>query len=464
VKVLDFGIAKLVAESSTRSTRTAMGSPLWMAPEQTAPGPITPAADVWALGLLAYQLFTGKHFWRAGNDETGTTAQLLREIVLDPIPLASQRAGEQACLESLPAGFDGWFARCAARDPALRYPDANAALKAMRPLFGGAEALAATQLVPSGVHATADETGDATPFIAKLHAEGAVVEPQRASGIRPETPVATVREASSSAPRRRAWAPLVAGALVLAGGGVASGFFLAQGNRRGADGTAVSGGVDSVGAVAPSAGTAAREASQPPLPFESDAAVADAAPAGAPSSHPAQPEASAARAEASRESPATRAKSEPTMGEAPKPPPPRTSPAAGKAPAGVGGFFDPADRQGPTQRRMGDRQVRLFVRLAANDSNVQDAVVRRAIEWNSWQYLHCYERTFGAIKELPEGVVTVAYEILDRLPRHATLVSSTIDSAAFNACVVGTLTGQTINAAGPEGKGRVVHAFRFVPM
>jgi hypothetical protein len=107
--------------------------------------------------------------------------------------------------------------------------------------------------------------------------------------------------------------------------------------------------------------------------------------------------------------------------------------------------------------------VRLFARLVSNETNVQDGVVREAIEHSSWEYLRCYERLFAAAKDMPEGIVTVGYDILDQLPRHAALVSSTFESASFNDCVVGTLVGQTINAAGPDGKGHAVHAFRFVP-
>jgi hypothetical protein len=110
-----------------------------------------------------------------------------------------------------------------------------------------------------------------------------------------------------------------------------------------------------------------------------------------------------------------------------------------------------------------DRHVRLFTRLVANESNVSDAVVRKAIEWSSWEYLRCYERAFSGAKDLPEGVVTVGFDILDQLPRHAALVSSTVASPTFNDCVVRTLIGQTINAAGPDGRGHAVHAFRFVP-
>src|SRR5262245_46248191 len=58
VKILDFGIAKLALEAN-HSTQ-AVGTLEWLAPEQAKPGTMTPAADVWALGLLAFYLLTGR--------------------------------------------------------------------------------------------------------------------------------------------------------------------------------------------------------------------------------------------------------------------------------------------------------------------------------------------------------------------------------------------------------------------
>jgi hypothetical protein len=102
-------------------------------------------------------------------------------------------------------------------------------------------------------------------------------------------------------------------------------------------------------------------------------------------------------------------------------------------------------------------------RLVSNQSNVSDAVVRDAVEHAGWMYLQCYERFFKGMKDLSDGTVTVGFDILDQLPRFGTLQSSTFESKSFNDCVVGTLIGQTINAAGPDGKGHVVYAFRFLP-
>jgi eukaryotic-like serine/threonine-protein kinase len=61
VKVLDFGVAKLLAEGATASGATeVVGTPTYMAPEQFRAGArITPAVDVYALGLMAYTLLVG---------------------------------------------------------------------------------------------------------------------------------------------------------------------------------------------------------------------------------------------------------------------------------------------------------------------------------------------------------------------------------------------------------------------
>src|SRR4029078_8417701 len=91
VKILDFGIAKLVADQQQKGTQP-LGTPLYMPPEQTEhSGRISPASDVWPLGLIAFRLLVGRELWRSVD---GTLPMLLREIVVDPIPAASQRAAE----------------------------------------------------------------------------------------------------------------------------------------------------------------------------------------------------------------------------------------------------------------------------------------------------------------------------------------------------------------------------------
>src|SRR5580704_3071530 len=67
VKILDFGVAKIVAEGSTLTQSGGiLGTPAYMAPEQTDSRgpPVTKRADLYALGLIAFKLLTGRMYWR----------------------------------------------------------------------------------------------------------------------------------------------------------------------------------------------------------------------------------------------------------------------------------------------------------------------------------------------------------------------------------------------------------------
>jgi formylglycine-generating enzyme required for sulfatase activity/tRNA A-37 threonylcarbamoyl transferase component Bud32 len=124
VKVLDFGIAK-VLEAARGSNTGAIGSPLWMAPEQTERNAdISPATDVWALALVAFTMLTARSFWLSAEQNEMALSAFLRELVLDPIPKASARAAELGVALALPPGFDAWFTRALERDRLLRYPNA----------------------------------------------------------------------------------------------------------------------------------------------------------------------------------------------------------------------------------------------------------------------------------------------------------------------------------------------------
>lgn len=189
VKVLDFGIAKIVAESSTKQT-AAMGSPIWMAPEQADQSPITPATDVWALGLIAFFLLTGRAFWKCANDDSATIPQILKEVLFEPIIPASRRTAELGC--SLPPAFDAWFAHCVARDPAGRFPDAAQAGLALSAALGG---LAGSPLADLAFAATAGapppQAGTGTgplSFAGTSPAVGAWTGPARSTGPQPGQP------------------------------------------------------------------------------------------------------------------------------------------------------------------------------------------------------------------------------------------------------------------------------------
>ncbi|MFO7561462.1 MAG: protein kinase [Enhygromyxa sp.] len=136
VKILDFGIAKL--RSSARSATLAVGTPGYMAPEQTqSSDDIGPAADIWPLGLMVFRMLTGSWFWRASAEDS-SMSMLWREMLIDPIPRASHRAAELGRAEALPPGFDDWFAQCVERDPHARFRHARAAGKALASIFAAA--------------------------------------------------------------------------------------------------------------------------------------------------------------------------------------------------------------------------------------------------------------------------------------------------------------------------------------
>jgi serine/threonine protein kinase len=132
VKVLDFGIAQPIARQrhSRQSGLRAIGTPLWMSPEQLDAREVPhPTSDVWALGLLAFWMLTGKSYWRAGWEYPLSVEQAIRELIEDPLEPASVRAGRMNLAGRLPRGFDRWFSRCVNRDE--RYRDAGLAFEGL---------------------------------------------------------------------------------------------------------------------------------------------------------------------------------------------------------------------------------------------------------------------------------------------------------------------------------------------
>ncbi len=170
VKVLDFGISKVIANNATSVTVTRqLGSPLFMAPEQARSGAkLRRSTDIWPLGLLAYLLLTGRHYWRAVESDGVNLNALLMEVVVHPIEPPGLRAMEQGLPAGLlPTGFDEWFARCVERDPERRFVEAGEAMEALRAVLRGrhapmmeSEATVVRVLpnpAPSGAYPTATE-------------------------------------------------------------------------------------------------------------------------------------------------------------------------------------------------------------------------------------------------------------------------------------------------------------------
>ncbi|MCB1091587.1 MAG: serine/threonine protein kinase, partial [Verrucomicrobiae bacterium] len=111
VCLIDFGIARVAATDDDRVTSTgvAVGSPAYMAPEQLRGEPCTPATDVYAVGVMAFELLTGEHPFASGT-ALATAAAIERGTTRAPSQLRS----------SVPAVLDAIVMTCLSRDPAQR--------------------------------------------------------------------------------------------------------------------------------------------------------------------------------------------------------------------------------------------------------------------------------------------------------------------------------------------------------
>ena len=114
VKLLDFGIAKSVRDSSTSTCLTQrgalVGTPHYMSPEQIASHDACDhRVDIWAMGVLGFECLLGATPFQATDLKT-----LAMRICAAPIPVPSQ-------VGSVPEGFDAWFARSVERTIDRRY-------------------------------------------------------------------------------------------------------------------------------------------------------------------------------------------------------------------------------------------------------------------------------------------------------------------------------------------------------
>ncbi len=138
--VADFGVAKALSEATDsvlagRSTAGfTIGTPAYMAPEQAAGDPsIDHRADIYALGILAYEMLTGDVPFNAPTPQ----AMLAAQVSVEPARLRTRRLDVPPMLEAL-------VMKCLIKDPAQRFQRADeilAALEAMGtpslPGFGG---------------------------------------------------------------------------------------------------------------------------------------------------------------------------------------------------------------------------------------------------------------------------------------------------------------------------------------
>jgi serine/threonine protein kinase len=129
VKLVDFGIAKASARLSVTRDGQLKGKIAYMAPEQTKRSEIDRRVDVFAMGIITWELLTAKKLFNGDSD-----VEVLNQLLFEPIPRLREVA------PTVPASLDSVVARALERDPTKRFSTAAEfadALERASKIFGG---------------------------------------------------------------------------------------------------------------------------------------------------------------------------------------------------------------------------------------------------------------------------------------------------------------------------------------
>jgi predicted Ser/Thr protein kinase len=149
VKVSDFGIGKfLTGDADLTQTGQMIGSPSYMSPEQIRGEKLDPRSDIFGLGVVLYEMFTGSRPF-TGESVTSLVYQVIHKEPVDPIEIRPD----------MPPALAAILRRSLVKNREERYPDAHALVSDLRALSG----LPAAPIVPAGGGAGAEaETGPGT--------------------------------------------------------------------------------------------------------------------------------------------------------------------------------------------------------------------------------------------------------------------------------------------------------------
>lgn len=137
-KLLDFGVASLISKSASLSVSASIArtapikvapeqpqslgmTPAFAAPEQIRGEPVTPASDVYALGILLHMLITNRHPFAA---DTSTQTQFIRAVLTEDPDLASESILSSPSKRWVRGDLDAVIAKAIQREPENRYATA----------------------------------------------------------------------------------------------------------------------------------------------------------------------------------------------------------------------------------------------------------------------------------------------------------------------------------------------------
>ena len=125
VKIADFGVARAYSKAATRAVvtvaGTTIGTPAYMSPEQALGSELTPATDLYSLGVVAWELLAG----HVPFEETDTPVAVLYRHVHEPVPNVRSVAPE------VDEGVGRWLEKMLAKQPEDRFQSADEAWVAL---------------------------------------------------------------------------------------------------------------------------------------------------------------------------------------------------------------------------------------------------------------------------------------------------------------------------------------------
>ena len=110
IKIMDFGLAKLIGQSRLTKTGSTLGTVAYMSPEQARGEKVDYKTDIWSLGVVLYEMITGQHPFRGDYDQ----AVLYSILNNDPEPPTSLRTG-------VPMDMERTIIKMMAKDKSCRY-------------------------------------------------------------------------------------------------------------------------------------------------------------------------------------------------------------------------------------------------------------------------------------------------------------------------------------------------------